>query len=245
MAFAPKDRVQDTTTTTGTGALTLAGSPPTSFQSFSAVGNGNNCPYTIVDAATGAWESGVGTYSSTGPTLTRDTVLASSNSGSLVSFAAGTKDVFCAPSAALVGWQQIGSTVNTTSGSAVSFTSIPAFYSDLMLVFEGVSHNSGSNQQFTIELSPDGSTWTGAANLFGATVAAAATIYGALNIPGYCNAAMRWHGLLADLSTNNTQANSASERSAPVRMAGGVNALRISVAAGAFDAGTIKLFARL
>lgn len=87
------DRVRDTTTTTGTGTITLSGTPPTGYQSFSAVGNGNTTYYTV--NAGSQWEVGIGTYSGAGPTLSRDTVLASSNSGSLVDFAAGTKDVFC------------------------------------------------------------------------------------------------------------------------------------------------------
>ncbi len=87
------DRVRDTTTTTGTGTITLSGTSPTGYQTFSAVGNGNTTYYTI--NAGSQWEVGIGTYSGAGPTLSRDTVLASSNSGSLVDFAAGTKDVFC------------------------------------------------------------------------------------------------------------------------------------------------------
>ena len=87
------DRVRDTTTTTGTGTITLSGTSPTGYQTFSAVGNGNTTYYTI--NAGSQWEVGIGTYSGAGPSLSRDTVLASSNSGSLVDFAAGTKDVFC------------------------------------------------------------------------------------------------------------------------------------------------------
>jgi len=87
------DRVRDTTTTTGTGTITLSGTSPTGYQTFSAVGNGNTTYYTINAGA--QWEVGIGTYSGAGPTLSRDTVLASSNSGSLVNFSAGTKDVFC------------------------------------------------------------------------------------------------------------------------------------------------------
>jgi hypothetical protein len=87
------DRVRDTTTTTGTGTITLSGTPPTGYQSFSAVGNGNTTYYTINGGS--QWEVGIGTYLGAGPTLSRDTVLASSSGGSLVDFAAGTKDVFC------------------------------------------------------------------------------------------------------------------------------------------------------
>jgi trimeric autotransporter adhesin len=91
MPLVVADRVRETTTTTGTGTITLAGAV-TGYQSFSAIGNGNTTYYTI--NAGSQWEVGIGTYSGTGPTLSRDTVLESSNSGSLVDFAAGTKDVF-------------------------------------------------------------------------------------------------------------------------------------------------------
>lgn len=95
MAFILKDRVKDTTTTTGTGTVTPANAPPLGYQATSAIGNGNSSAWTMVDPATGAWECFLGTYSSTGPTLTRTTVLASSNGGSAVNFAAGIKDLFC------------------------------------------------------------------------------------------------------------------------------------------------------
>ena len=93
MAFVIADRVQETTTTTGTGTVTLAGAV-TGFQSFAAVGDGNTTFYTIADQSGSNWEVGVGTYTSSGTTLSRDTVLSSSNSGSLVNFSAGTKNVF-------------------------------------------------------------------------------------------------------------------------------------------------------
>ena len=93
MALVVKDRVRETTTTTGTGTVTLAGAV-TGFQSFSAIGNGNTTFYTIAGQGTSEWEVGIGTYTSSGTTLSRTTVLASSNSGSLVNFSAGTKDVF-------------------------------------------------------------------------------------------------------------------------------------------------------
>jgi len=87
------DRVKETTTTTGTGTVTLAGAS-TGFQSFAAIGNGNQTYYTIADQGGSNWEVGIGTYTASGTTLSRDSVLASSNSGSLVNFGAGTKDVF-------------------------------------------------------------------------------------------------------------------------------------------------------
>ena len=92
MALVLADRVQDTSTTTGTGSFTLSGSPPTGYQAFSVVGNGNTTYYAAYDTA-GNWEVGVGTYSSTGPTLARTTILSSSNAGSAVNFPAGTKNI--------------------------------------------------------------------------------------------------------------------------------------------------------
>jgi hypothetical protein len=92
MPLVIADRVRETTLTSGTGPITLAG-PYLGFQAFSVIGNGNTTCYVIIDAPNLAWEVGIGTYSSAGNTLARTTVLASSNAGSLVNFGAGTKDV--------------------------------------------------------------------------------------------------------------------------------------------------------
>jgi hypothetical protein len=94
MALVLADRVKETTTSTGTTAITLAGAA-TGYQTFSsAVGDANTTYYTIADQTGANWEVGIGTYTSSGNTLSRDTILASSNAGSLVTFTAGTKDVF-------------------------------------------------------------------------------------------------------------------------------------------------------
>jgi hypothetical protein len=93
MALVVKDRVKETSTTAGTGTLTLAGAA-TGFQTFSsAIGNGNTTYYAISDSTAGTWEVGLGTVAA--GTLARTTVLASSNSGSLVTFSSNSKDVFC------------------------------------------------------------------------------------------------------------------------------------------------------
>jgi hypothetical protein len=91
MALVVKDRVKETTTTLGTGTLTLAGAA-TGFQAFSVIGDGNTTYYTITDNTD--WEVGIGTYTSSGTTLSRDTILESSNAGSAVNWGAGVKDVF-------------------------------------------------------------------------------------------------------------------------------------------------------
>ncbi len=92
MALILADRVKETSTTAGTGTFTLAGAL-TGYQTFSAaIGNGNTCYYTIASQTFNEWEVGIGTVGA--GTLARTTVLSSSNAGSLVTFSAGTKDVF-------------------------------------------------------------------------------------------------------------------------------------------------------
>jgi len=92
MALVVNDRVKETSTTTGTGTFTLAGAV-TSFETFSsAIGNTNTTYYTIVNE-NGEFEVGRGTVAA--GTLTRTTILSSSNSDSAVNFSSGTKDVFC------------------------------------------------------------------------------------------------------------------------------------------------------
>ena len=94
MALVVKDRVNETSTTTGTGTFTLAGAV-TGFQSFAAIGDGNTTYYAIVLQGGSEFEVGLGTYTSSGTTLSRDTILSSSNSNNAVNFSAGTKNVFC------------------------------------------------------------------------------------------------------------------------------------------------------
>lgn len=93
MPLVVKDRVKVTSTTTGTGTFTL-GAAQAGFQSFAVIGNGNTTYYTITDAGAGTWEVGIGTYTASGTTLSRDVVLESSNAGAKVNFGAGDKDVF-------------------------------------------------------------------------------------------------------------------------------------------------------
>jgi hypothetical protein len=85
------DRVQELTSTTGTGTLTLTGAV-SGFQSFGAIGDGNTTYYTIVSGT--SWEVGIGTYTLAGTTLSRDTILSSSAGGTAISVAAGAS-VFC------------------------------------------------------------------------------------------------------------------------------------------------------
>ena len=92
MALAVKDRVKETTTTTGTGTYTLAGAV-TGFETFGSVGNSNTTYYCCTDGTN--FEVGIGTYTSSGTTLARTTILQSSNSDSAVNWSAGTRTIFC------------------------------------------------------------------------------------------------------------------------------------------------------
>ena len=94
MAFITADRVLDSSTSTGTGAFVVSGTPAAGYRTFSAVMSvSDTCYYSIQGQTTSEWEVGLGTYSSVN-TLTRTTVYSSSNSGSAVTFSAGTKNVF-------------------------------------------------------------------------------------------------------------------------------------------------------
>jgi hypothetical protein len=95
MALVINNRVRETTSTTGTGAVTLGGAVG-GFQTFAAgIGNDNTTYYAISINTENEWEVGLGTLNSDSSTLTRTTVLESSNSDSAVDFAAGSKEVFC------------------------------------------------------------------------------------------------------------------------------------------------------
>ncbi len=96
MAFVINDRVKETSDTTGTGTLNLAGAT-TGFETFVAgIGSGNTTYYAITLAGTAEFEVGIGTVTDASPdTLSRDTILSSSNSDSAVNFSSGTKTIFC------------------------------------------------------------------------------------------------------------------------------------------------------
>ena len=118
MALALYDRVRETSTIVGTGTATLLGAV-SGYQAFSVVGNANTTYYCIVNTGTTEWEVGIGTYTLVGTTLSRTTVLSSSNAGGLVSFTAGTKDVFVTYPAGYTAF----STNNATQASGQLLTS--------------------------------------------------------------------------------------------------------------------------
>ena len=93
MAFTISDRIKETTTTTGTGTYTLAGAV-TGFETFTAnLSNGDTTYYCCTDNSD--FEVGLGTFTSSGTTLARTTILSSSNSNSAVNWTSGTRTIFC------------------------------------------------------------------------------------------------------------------------------------------------------
>ena len=117
MALVLKDRVKETTTTTGTGTYTLAGAV-TGFEAFSSVGDGNTTYYACTDGTD--FEVGVGTYTSSGTTLARTTILQSSNSDSAVSWSSGTKTIFCAQPAEKAVFLDAAGNIIAANGSALT-----------------------------------------------------------------------------------------------------------------------------
>jgi hypothetical protein len=116
MALVLKDRVKETTTTTGTGSFSLAGAV-TGYDSFGQIGSGNTTYYAVYLDGGSEWEVGIGTYTSPS-TLSRDTILASSNSGSVVTFSAGQKTIWCDYPAGKAAYQDANGVINNTTFSA-------------------------------------------------------------------------------------------------------------------------------
>lgn len=122
MAFVVSDRVRETTSTGGTGPVTLGGAFP-GFTTFAAaIGGDNTTFYVISDATNNTWETGAGTLNSTGLILNRDVVFKSSNSNTFVNFDPGPKDVFCDLPAERAVYNNVdGSLVYDPAGSAIIY----------------------------------------------------------------------------------------------------------------------------
>jgi hypothetical protein len=161
MPLVLADRVKETTTTAGTGTLTLAGAA-SGFQSFAAIGNGNTTFYTIVDSNAGTWEVGIGTYTASGTTLSRDIVLSnSSGTTTQINFASNSKDVFVTYPASKSTYEDEGNAVYGGGGSAAIYltastinanTTIPANYNGMSAGTETIANG------VTLTIA-DGSRW--------------------------------------------------------------------------------------
>lgn len=193
MALVIADRVQETTTTTGTGTITLAGAV-SGFQSFATIGNGNTTYYTIAHSTAAEWEVGIGTYTSSGTTLARTTILSSSNSNAAVNFSSGTKNVFCTYPAGRAVAKDASNILTLDAGTAttppLSFqsgtnlttaTAGAMEYDGKVPYFTPQSTQRGvvpGMQYFRINSNLAGANATGAQNIFGVGVTlSSSTVY--------------------------------------------------------------------
>ena len=149
MAFVLNDRVKETTTTTGTGTINLGGAA-TGFETFVAgIGNSNVTYYCIAGQGTAEFEVGIGTVTDASPdTLSRTTILSSSNSDSAVNFSAGTKDVFCTlPASKTI--RELDTALNVPTGTTAQRASSPAAgdlrFNTTSSKFEGYSGSAWGN----------------------------------------------------------------------------------------------------
>jgi hypothetical protein len=150
MALVLNDRVKETTTTTGTGAIALGGAV-SSFETFGAgVGNSNTTYYAIVHQTANEFEVGLGTLDGTSANLTRTTVISSSNSDAAVNFSAGTKDVFCTFPASKAVFKDASDNTNFADDEKIVFgagTDLEVFHdssgsgTDNIIQTPNVSHN--------------------------------------------------------------------------------------------------------
>lgn len=156
MSFVVKDRVKETSTTTGTGTLTLAGAV-SGFRSFGDIGNSNTCPYVILEAsesAPTAWEVGIGTYTSSGTTLSRDTVLrTSAGNTTKITLASGTHTVICGWTADYGLGSEFAQHAVLPGGRLTLTTGVPVTTADV---------TAATNIYYTPYVSNVISLWTGA-----------------------------------------------------------------------------------
>ena len=122
MALVINDRVKETTTTTGTGAVSLGGAV-TGFETCAAgIGNSNTVYYCIVHQTAAEFEVGLGTLDGDSSDLTRTTVISSSNSNSAVDFSSGTKDVFCTIPASKMLFKDANNVFSNFSSDTITAT---------------------------------------------------------------------------------------------------------------------------
>ncbi|MBT8231046.1 MAG: hypothetical protein KJN84_00360 [Bacteroidia bacterium] len=141
MALVVNDRVKETSATTGTGTLDLAGAVQ-DFEGFVAgIGNSNTTYYAIVNTGTGEFEVGLGTVTDAATdTLSRDTIISSSNSDAAVNFSAGTKDVFCTLPASKAVVEDASNNVTLASDLTVgALFKMPTNTANKILVADGSS----------------------------------------------------------------------------------------------------------
>lgn len=231
-----------TTTTTGTGTLTL-GSADTGFLSFAGAGvvDGEQLTFTIENGNDKEVSRGV--YASSGTTLTRTLIL--STTGSLLSLS-GTSKVYITAPAESLQWNLIG-TSTPTSGSSVDFTSIPTTYNDLMLEFSSIKNSGGTSILTQLAVSEDNSTFSSLVSL---GPSGTALQHGIVTLPRFAGSgkhpvhSINWAATPGTRPTLNTVLS--SQHLAFIIDTNGIQALRLAISSGSFAAGsgTVNLWGR-
>lgn len=150
MALERKDSVGDLSTTTGTGTFTLLGTPPNGRLAFTAFTTGATVRYRIATAGDAEWEVGEGVWTTSGATLTRVTVYASSNSGSLVSFSAGSKTVQAVMTAADLPTYCGCQAINNGTQSISSSSTTPVTFNSEDWDTDAIHSTSTTTSRFTV-----------------------------------------------------------------------------------------------
>jgi hypothetical protein len=164
MPLVVKDRIKETSTTSGTGTLTLAGASA-GFRSFADIGNGNTTYYAIVDSNSGTWEVGIGTYTASGTTLSRDTILSnSSGTTAAINFSANSKDVFVtypASKAVYGDANDVAYDLHFAASNGIFLTSQTVSSSITFPTgYDGISGKNSTIASGVTVTVPSGATWT-------------------------------------------------------------------------------------
>lgn len=212
---------------------------------------GNNGKVTTTDGTNASWDTiaeilGYTPANIASPTFTGTPAAPTATTGTETTQLATTEFVQQELATAGSGWTQLETSGDlSTPAATVEFTGINQGYSELLVVFYGVSHNDGSSQNYNWQFSNDnGSTYSTAITIFGPTVSNSINVYGQVILTGYALDVV--HGLyrMPNTTTSDLSWGTLSASPLAIRATGGVDALKFYPSSGSFDAGTIILYAR-
>lgn len=226
MSLVLKDRVKEQTTTTGTGTVSLGGAV-SGFQTFSSgIGDGNTTYYAIVSQTADEWEVGLGTYTAAGSTLSRDTILNSSNAGSAVNFSAGTKDVFVTYAADKAIYRDAAGEVSVTRATSATYAVSADFAASATNATTAITATSATNASYALSATN--------AN-FAASATEAAT---AITATSATNASYALSATNANFAASATEATTAITATSATNASYALSATNANFAASATEATT-------